>query len=156
MVNAAVKLQGGREFRSDLRAIDPALVREMTKVHTQIAELVRPIAEAKAISLGGMRRHFAGSIKSSGTQARSAITVARKANAAFWGSSKHSGWYADPQYQGSTKPQFPEWVGNTWEAGVPGQGPYAINDAVAASVPAILALYDKAVLEATGHAFPIP
>jgi hypothetical protein len=155
MVNAAIDVKGGKELRAELRAIEPALVREMSKVHKQIAELVKPIAVAKASALGGMAAHFAGSIKSSGTQARSAIGVASKANAAFWGSSKHSGWYAQPQYAGGP-PQFPAWVGNTWDAGVPGQGPYAINDAIAESIPAVMALYDRAVTEATAKAFPNP
>lgn len=38
--------------------------------------------------------------------------------------------------------QHPERVGNTWKAGERGQGPYVLNDTVAARKPEIGALYE--------------
>jgi hypothetical protein len=151
---AAVTVEGLKDFRRDLKQIDAALPKEMAKVHKAIAEQVLPVARANAAALGGMQRHFANQIRASGTQLGASISVQGKAAAAFWGSNQHSGWYAAPQYAGGP-PQFKPWVGNAWEAGVPGEGPYAVNDAVAEMVPAIEVDYERMLDELTRKAFPV-
>lgn len=153
MAAAPVQFVGLKEFRKELRAIDKALPKELAAVHKAIAAQVLPVARANAAAIGGMQGHFAGQIKASGTQLGASLSVAGRANAAFWGSSKHSGWYAAPQYAGGT-PQFKPWVGSAWEAGIAGQGPYGINDAVAEMTPAIEADYGHMIDELTARAFP--
>ena len=71
--------------------------------------------------------------------------------AAFWGAKKRTGWYADPRYRKS-KRQHPIWVGNSWQAGAKGQGPYALNDAIADNRDRIFELFSDAVYKASDGA----
>lgn len=75
------------------------------------------------------------------------------ANVAFWGAKKRTGWYAARRYAHSTR-QHPSWVGNTWEAAVAGQGPYAINAALAAELQRFLGLYGQMIDDLAHRAFP--
>lgn len=66
--------------------------------------------------------------------------------------------YALGAFWGSKRPQFPglPWVGKSWEAGVHGQGPYYINDAIADDAELIEAKLEELIdrLARTTRAFP--
>lgn len=100
--------------------------------------------------MGGPWRHFAGDIKAAGGVAGARITVESEANAAFWGAKKRTGWNAGH----GGRPQHPAWIGNMWDAGVTGQGPYAINQALADHTDDIVDAYSAALDRIAATAFP--
>lgn len=151
------------DFRRDLRGIGPAWPKEVQKVNRKVAETGSALARARATSLGGVWARNAAAIKPRATATFGAVRISpsraknsktRGATAAFWGSNQRSGWYANAAHAGSTARQHPPWVGNTWQAGVAGQGPYAINDALAAYGPQLLEEWAQGIDEVTRRAFP--
>lgn len=156
---AAIRVRGLRELGSELRSADKAWPKELRAAHKRIADRAAQWAQAKAQALGGIHAKAAGAIKGYATQAnaRVGVNAGRSypfANAAFWGMKAPSGWYAKPQYWGSGTPQHPPWVGNTWDVAVHGQGPYAINAALADHLDDIEDAYLDAVDAVTRRAFP--
>ena len=153
------EIQGLKEFRRELKALGPEWPKELTKVHKAIAAKATALAQAKAMGLGGEQRKAAAAIKPAATMRTMGIAVrpttrAPMAFPAFWGTKKRSGWYARARYRSSTARQHPAWVGNTWEVAQRGQGPYAINDALAASLPSLLDDYSTMLRDLTHRAFP--
>lgn len=152
------------ELRRDLKAIGPAWPKEVAKVNRVVADKGAARARGKAEGLGGVWRRNASAIKARATQTFGAVSVrpatgtrstTRGAAAAFWGSDKRSGWYANDAHAGRDgKPQNPKWVGNSWEPGVRGQGPYALNDALAELGPELLEDWGHGIDEVTRRAFP--
>lgn len=147
------------------------LGKEKRRAHKEVAEQVAPVARAHAVSGSPMERHFAAAIQPRSTQTYARIAVAgerskkgkSKANAAFFGAKGRAGWNLGwykgelrPRRYLGGRPQFQEWVGASWAVGVRGEGPYAINDAIASFGPRIDDLYLEAherALRAAG-AFP--
>ena len=130
------------DFRRDLRGIGPAWPKEVQKVNRKVAETGSALARARASGLGGV-------------WARHAAAIKPRATATFGGSNQRSGWYANTAHAGSSGArQHPPWVGNTWQPGVAGQGPYAINDALAAYGPQLLEEWAHGIDEVTARAFP--
>jgi len=74
----------------------------------------------------------------------------------FFGKGGRSGWYAAPQYRGSTGLQFQPWVGAIWVPGEEPGKPYFIGDAVNKAVQEIAIYYMKAADRAAKPAFPLP
>ncbi len=73
------------------------------------------------------------------------------ANAAFWGAKQdHTGWNAGNRGQ----PNQPEWVGNSWDVGVKGQGPYALNEAIATHLDSYLEEMWDGIDRVVAQAFP--
>jgi len=152
------------DFRRDLRGIGPAWPKEVQKVNRKVAETGSALARARASSLGGVWARNAAAIKPRATATFGAVRISpsrakgsktRGAMAAFWGSNQRSGWYANTAHAGSSGArQHPPWVGNTWQPGVAGQGPYAINDALAAYGPQLLEEWAHGIDEVTARAFP--
>lgn len=151
-------------FRKDLKALGPAWPKEVTKVNKVISTKGADKARARAVSLGAVWRRNADAIKPRATAAFGAIRIAPStargsttagATAAFWGSDQRSGWNANAAHAiAGGKPQHPRWVGNTWEAGVKGQGPYAINDALVDYGPELLEDWGHGIDDLTRRAFP--
>lgn len=100
-----------------------------------------------------MQGHFSGSIYGTGSASKASIAVRQEANAAFWGARKRTGWYAAPKYAGGP-PQHPEWVGNSWDVGQLGQGPYAINPAIYHELDNIDRAYLQSIDDLARRAFP--
>ncbi len=153
---AGVDVVGLKDFRRELKAIDVNLPKELTRVHQQIARRADALSEAKARSMGGVQRKAASTIKGRGDQRSAKITISGMrglGNVAFWGAKKHTGWYAAPQYRGSPA-QHPRWVGSSWDVAVRGEGPYAINDALAENLDDILDQYWNMLGILTAKAFP--
>lgn len=155
MAKAAVEIPGLKDWVRELRAIDDKLPKAVRAAGKGIAAEVAKAAQSKASAMGGIWAKAAGDIRPYATQTSTSVGFPSGgiAGAAFWGTLKRTGWFAAGKYR-SYPAQNPKWVGNSWEPGVAGQGPYAINDALAQELPRILDLYGNAVEEATGQAFP--
>lgn len=149
MAGSAVEVEGLKEFRKALKAADAQYPKEIAKLHREIARLVQVRAVAAASGEGGATRHFASSARASGTQAAARITVAPKANAAFFGAKKRTGWNAGNQ----GRPQHRPWVGAGWEPGGSG-GPYGINPAIRASLDDIDRMAGDGMEDLYRKAFP--
>lgn len=146
------------KFAADLADSRKALAREQRKANKDVAALVATSAQGRAASGSKLERHFAAAIKPRSTQEFGRIAVVATganagANTAFFGAKRRTGWYAAKRYADSTR-QFPEWVGNTWPVGVPGAGPYVINETIATFRPRIDDLYADAYERAFRKAFP--
>lgn len=155
MAQPAVEIKGLKEFRRDLKAADAEYPKALRKANKVIADEMAKAAQARASSMGGVRAKAASSIRGYATPVQASVGFPSGgiAGAAFWGMKRHTGWYAKRQYRGSP-PQHPRWVGNSWEPGVAGQGPYAINDAIAAGIPRIIEAFGGAIDDVTKQAFP--
>lgn len=156
MAAPAIEIKGLAPLRRELKAIDKKWAGELTKVNKEAAEKVAGVARWNADAMGGVRAHASSAIRSyaSGTQASIGVRPGGahpEAGAAFWGAKRRSGWNA--RNLGS-RPQFPPWVGANWKAGEAGQGPYAINDAVASEAPFILNEYADMIQRLAARAFP--
>lgn len=144
MAAKAFEVEGLAEFRAQLRDADRAFPRELTKFHRSIARDVLLLARANAARLSPMQRKAASALGARATQTGAAIVLNPSTrvpfvDAAFWGALRRTGWNRWDPY---SRPQFPAWVGATWTVGVAGEGPYAINDAIATYLPRIDGLYD--------------
>lgn len=147
-----------RQFAKDLKAIGPEWPRMLSKVHRTIAKKATEKAVGQARGMGGIQARAAGALKGSGTQQAATIKVDAKgstrfANVAFWGAKRRTGWYAGINSPNGRR-QHPTWVGASWEPGVAGQGPYAINDAIAAYGDELLQDWRDGLDELTKKAFP--
>ena len=134
------------------------------KAHLEVSKQVAGWARFEAQSGTKLQRDMAPAIRPGATRdvARLRIAVGPKgsalaaANVAFWGAKKKLGWYggwvrnaSGESYISQAKragfasgpPNAPAWIGKTWRAGVRGQGPYVINDTVAAHLDDIGRLY---------------
>jgi hypothetical protein len=155
MAQRGIDVKGLREFRTELKRVDAEFPKALRKVHKEIADDVADRAQNVASGMGGVRAKAAGAIRGYATQVQASVGVSGGgiANVAFWGALKRSGWYAHIHSPGGRR-QHPMWVGNSWEPGVAGQGPYAINDAIADKLPDIDESYLDAIEDLARSAFP--
>lgn len=150
---ASVQAVGLREWRKELKALEDgrALTLEFARENRAIAKKAASWAQDEANSMGGPFAHFAKMIKGKGGAAGAKIGIDPTANAVFWGAKKRTGWNArNPQ----SKQQFPDWVGASWDTAVKGQGPYAINPALADHLDDIAEMYGDAIDRIAKKAFP--
>jgi hypothetical protein len=160
MAGAAIEVEGLPGFRKDLKDLDAAWPKELTKVHKAVAKEGAEGARGIAIGMGGQAGKMADALvgRATATQAKIAVSNTKGrpfANAAFWGAKKHSGWYANPRYKASGKAQFKPWVGSSWQPATFDGGPYAINRALALDLPHLLQLFEIMIDELTERAFPV-
>lgn len=152
MARPPIEVDGLREFRRELRALtgDSTWTRALGQANRTVAADAAVWAQMEALGMGGVWAHFAGAIagRASATEARLQIT--REANAAFWGAQNRTGWNAGNE----GRPQHPEWVSNSWDVAVAGQGPYALNEALADNVDEIIDLFGDALDDLARQAFP--
>ena len=149
-----IYVEGLREFTGALKRIDHELVDALKRAHKVIADEAAQQSQRRARGMGGVRAKAAGKITGRASTDGALVGVPSGIGAvAFWGAKRHTGWYAAPRFSESPR-QHPEWVGNSWEAGVAGQGPYAINDAIASYLPRLMEDFERMVDEATAQAFP--
>lgn len=164
------EVEGLAELSDGLGDAKRSLARAQRASNKTVAVAAQGWARAAAASSGNRRQAaMAGAIQARSTDlvARLAISRAKKwgaAGPAFWGQKRRFGWYGgwykkqlDPQraagFAGG-RPQGPAWVGASWQPGVAGEGPYAINDALAAHVEEIGVLYSVGYEAALRAAFP--
>jgi len=161
----STEVQGLADFRRELKALDASWPKELTKVHKDLAKRVEARARMNVAGLSRQQAAAASAIRGSGTQSKASVGVSATAKvpwarAAIWGGSFPTGWYAEDRFGGPDRvvtgdaSQFPPWVGNHWEAGVYGQGPYGINAAVAAMKPGLERDYLDMVSDLAARAFP--
>jgi hypothetical protein len=155
----AENILGIKELRRELRRLGPEWPKQLRKAHKELADWEAGRAQSRARSMGGVFARAATAIKGSGTQRQASISVRPTAknpmaHAAFWGAKRQSGWYNAARYRGSRGQQHPTWVGNTWDVARRGQGPYAINEQLAADVDEIEARYTELIDDLFRRAFP--
>ena len=148
--SSGVEVVGLSAFRKELRQLeDPKpWTRELGKVNRELAKKGAEWAQAEARGMGGEQKHFADAIRGYGSAASARVGIASAnkgqknwgAYGAFWGS--------------KVNPQFDWWVGASWDVAVHGQGPYAINDALATRIRQLEALYINGIEDITRRAFP--
>lgn len=148
----AFRIDGLKELRQELRkAEDPkAWGKELAASNREAAREVAGWARATARSMGGPFAHFADQITGRATQAAARIQIDPTANATFWGAKGTSGWNRG----NGGAPQHPAWVGASWDVGVVGQGPYAINETIARRGGEIVDIYAEIIDRITREAFP--
>jgi hypothetical protein len=150
--SSGVEVVGLAAFRKELRTLDDPKpwTRELGQVNRELAKKGAEWAQAAAVAMGGPQKHFAAAIKGYGSAASARIGIRdERAFGAFWGAKQRTGWNA-----GNQTPNQPEWVGNSWDAAVHGQGPYAINEALATRIRQLEALYINGIEDITRRAFP--
>lgn len=154
MGQPGVEVKGLKEFRAALKRVSADLPKEMRRLQKDIADEVAAKAQGIASGMGGVQAKAAGTIRAYATQVQASVgTTSPIGNVAFWGALKRTGWYAHIHSPGGAR-QHPVWVGASWEAGVHGQGPYAINDALADAADGIEARYAQMITELAAKAFP--
>jgi len=122
-VAGEVKIEGLAGFRKELRKLESETNwnLELTRGMRSIAQKVAAWSQDEATAMGGQQAHFAGALFGRATASQARVEIAGKrtpkgkvrANPAFWG----------------TKAQG-NWIGTSWDVGVMGEGPYAINAAI--------------------------
>lgn len=157
---SGANLGGGRvvivgldDLRRELRRLeDPkGWTKKLSGLQRTIAREAAGWARSEAAGMGGPFAHFANAIRGYGTVSGARIGIGNgNANATFWGAKKRTGWNAG----NGGKAQHPSWVGASWDVGVHGQGPYAINQAIANHLPDIIDRYSEGIDDITRRAFP--
>lgn len=162
---SSIEVEGLDDFRRELREVDPSLPKAMKKANGKIASHAQGASRKNATAASGpFARRYADaktSIKSYSSATEAAIGVSRSgrnghAQATFWGALSRSGWYAAGKYAESTGRQHPEWVGDNWDAGVAGEGPYVLNYTIAEERPRIVEMYGEGMDDLFSEAFPDP
>ena len=151
-------VRGLNEFRKALKAVGPEWPRALRGVHKVIADKGATAAQGFARGMGGVQAHFAAAIRGTANQREARVGLRageRGPNVAFWGAKRHTGWFAAGRYHDTAlgARQHPPWVGSDWDAAVAGQGPYAINAALAAHLPEFLDDYLDMVIDLASEAF---
>lgn len=136
------------QFRKELRKLGPAgkdWRAKLAEVNEANAYIIAAEARVLALAMGGVQAHAAEVIKSGKTERGLRINVSATSAhpeglAAFWGAKQATGWNA-----GGDKPNLPDWVGIAWKVGTAGEGPYAVNDAIAAKRDDVVKSWAQAV-----------
>lgn len=125
------------EFKAAIARMGSLWDAEFSLLNQKIASKAASGARGRAGTGTPLQAKAASAIGERHSKDRAAVAVLpsaldRMANVAFYGAKRHFGWYGRSRYNDSTTPQAPPWVGNTWDVAVAGQGPYAINNSLAA------------------------
>ncbi len=147
-----VQIEGLNEFRRELRDLtgDSTWTRVLGQANRAVAGDTAGWARLEALGMGGVWAHFARSISGAATPTSARIQITGASNAAFWGAKRSTGWNAG----NDGRPQHPDWVGASWDVGMAGQGPYAINQSIADHVDEIVELFADALDDLVRQAFP--
>lgn len=145
-----VDVLGLKQLRKSLKGLENERewAKALSGMNRDLARDVAGWSNSAAAAMGGQQAHFAGAFRgyATATAARVEIAGARsprgkfRAAPAFWGRKSH-------QFKG--KP----WIGASWDVGVSGEGPYALNDTIARRSVEIDARIKKTIDEITGGAF---
>lgn len=152
MARPKVTIEGLTEFRRELRKLDDRdLRRGMTKIHRDIAILVK--ARAQAAAPGDVKR----SIGRRATQAGAFLVLKPnppRAFGVFFGAKRRFGWYRAGRYEHSAGKQFDAWVGNQWDPGETGAEPYYIGPAINRSIDEVINIAADGIEDLARRAFP--
>lgn len=138
-----------RQVAKELKAADKALPKRLAKVNKEAADIVASDARDRAGGEGPQESRMAGAVKAAATTGAVAINISNTSSypyalAAFLGTKKRTGWYADDRYADSAGRQFPDWVGASWEPGGTG-GPKPIQEAIRTNLDRVLEMHGEAV-----------
>tara|TARA_R110000822_G_scaffold74154_4_gene178267 strand:+ start:164 stop:682 length:519 start_codon:yes stop_codon:yes gene_type:complete len=160
-VVSALSVQGLPSFRKALKELGPEWPKQLTQAHRDIAKIAERVSQSEARSMGGVFAKAAPAIRGTGNArnakvgvkpSKSARAGTAMANVAFWGALKRTGDNRAGRRNG--KRQHPIWVGDSWDAAVAGQGPYAINTSLARHMDDIQDAYMAALDRLASAAFP--
>lgn len=149
--SSAVQVVGLAELRKELKLLNAGKkwTQELAKLSRKVSRSAVMWSRGEAAGMGGVWAHFARNIRGAGGATGARITIDAVANAAFWGAKQRTGWN-----KGGATPNQPDWVGASWQVGVAGQGPYAINQAIADHMDEIIEMYGEGIDDITSRAFP--
>lgn len=156
MSGPAIQVEGLQSFRKALRTLDDpkAWSRELSTLNRTLAKKAAGWAQAEARRMGGMQARFAKRIAGRATATEMRLEISKKeANPAFWGALKRTGWFAAGRYRGLPS-QHPPWVGASWRVATKGEGPYALNTALAEHLDDIETEYGQLIDDLAARAFP--
>lgn len=149
MASGEVRIENLKDLRKELKKLEDAKpwLRHLTATNRDLARDVAGWSRAAAVAMGGQQAHFADALFGRATQTQARVEIAGprssrgkvRANPAFWGRLAHNP---------------PNWIGASWDVGVSGEGPYAINEAIARRSVEIEARFRRLIDEVTGDAFP--
>lgn len=137
----AVDVKGLAQFQRELRLLDKALPRELTKAHKTVAEFI--VSRTRTGNLSPQQRRALPGVVAAAQQRHALVRFDPNKRpfvlGAFFGSRRYR--------------QFPEWVGNRWEPGGPG-GPYVVNQQIRQHDDDIIDLYGDLFDRLAKLAFP--
>jgi len=147
VASGEVRIDGLRGLRKELKRLEDARpwLKELTAANRDIARDVTGWSRAAAAAMGGQQAHFADALFGRATQTQARVEVAgqrspkgkARANPAFWGRNSQGNW-----------------IGTSWDVGVSGEGPYAINETIARRYVEIEARMRRLIDDLVGRAFP--
>ena len=146
------------EFRRALRDLDANWGATLIIAHQKIGSKGARWARSTARGMGGVQARAASAIGERHSERSASIGTFpsfhdRMGNVAFWGSKRHTGWYARARYNDSP-PQHPAWVGNSWDVATATGGPYAINPALHAHLNDLVDEYADMLDDIAHKTFP--
>lgn len=161
MPGLEIEAHGLKELKDGLASARRDLGKEQRKAYKEVGDFVAKKSQAVALRGTPAQRRFAKAIRgrSTTTAARVAVVPGVRlggAAATFFGAKPltRSGWNARGRRTPGMRPQFPEWVGNTWTVGKYGEGPYVINSTIVTNREEIDKKLRNAPLRALHKAFP--
>lgn len=138
-----IQFEGLADFRRDLKAIDPALVKELGREYKTIGDMLRSEASDRALALGGVAAKAAPAVTSTArTQ-----DVALRLRSAVAGEEFALG----AEFGGGSRPttrQFQPWRGRGADAG------YFLYPAIRDNSAQIIEQFEQVIARATARAFP--
>ena len=159
------------EVVAGLKTARQTIGKEQRRSYKKVGEKVAGWAQADARRGTRAQRRFADAFQGRSTQRYARVSIVARgrnagANATFMGSRPftRTGWNASRyNRQGvrlggrrrlpDAKPQNPEWVGNTWIAGIRGEGPHVLNESISRHMPEIDVMLAEVPTEALEQAF---
>lgn len=135
--SAQIGVQGLKEFRRELKALESTMPRELTKAGKRVAEMVAKDARASFASRSGVASEVPDAVKSSGAGGASVILDTGRAPSILgheFGSNRFT--------------QFPVWLGNDMDAG------YSLFPTIRSNRERIVETYGDELDHLAARAFP--
>lgn len=169
----SVDAQTAAKVAAGLKAAPREMRRELRRANATTAKAAQKWTRAAAMSGTPAERRHASAITGVGTSTAALIRINTRsqknkgANPVFWGSDRTSGWnrysYTRPKpgqkvrlrrQSSGARRQFRPAIGFAWRPATLGEGPYAINRALAIHLDDIGEIYMLGQLRALARAFP--
>lgn len=141
---------------------DPEWKKDLRKTYRPVATIGANLSREKMRASGDRQLvRAARGVRANATSSAASVRVSGRVPtsttpmspmAAVFGTQGRTGWFANPKYRSGRN--NPPWVGNNWTAGVRGEGPRGVNDALADGEQKILDEFEKAAWATLARAFP--
>lgn len=139
----SIEFEGLADFRRDLKAIDPAFVKELGREYKTIGDFLRSEASERALALGGVASKAAAAVSSTARTQDVAIRLRSAVAGAEFVLGAEFGGGARP-----TTRQFQPWRGRGEQAG------YFLYPAIRDNSARIIEQFEQVIARATARAFP--